>query len=485
MNWRLLCSALPLSCLSLCSLSGAYALAQDALPWPGTAPTNPSVASPTPFPAPNLAQVAAPGQRDAYVLGPGDQLQITVFNVPELTGPHTVLVDGTLSLPWVGDVDVQGMTLREATDLLTWRYSTLLTRPPQITLSLTTPRPVRVVVAGEVRRPGAYDISFADGGGSESVGISWPTLTQVIQTSGGVTEQADVRRIQVIRPNRSGGSSVLQVNLWDLIQSGNLEQDLRLRDGDRVIVSAAPRTPEEARRIAAANFSPQEPRLMRVAVAGEIRRPGTYSKEVAPGEVGPTLTEIIRESGGITEQADVRRVQVVRPTPTGEPMVLEANLWDLIQSGDIEQDLQLRDGDRVIVSAAAIPPGESLRIATSNFSPDSIMVQVAGEVPRGGNLELPVNASLNQAILAAGGLDSARVQSSSVELVRLNRDGTVLRRTYNVDLSSPPNDDNNPILRADDVVIVRRNTIARTTDWLNVLLAPFVGVATFLRLFGL
>lgn len=481
MNWRLFFSALPLSWLSLCYLPTAHGLAQDTIPWPST----PS-AAPLPSPAPYTAQATTLGQQpDAYVLGPGDQLQITVFNVPELTGAYTVLVDGTLSLPWVGDVDVQGMTLREATNLLTQRYSTLLTRPPQVTIGLAIPRPVRVVVAGEVRRPGAYDISFADGGGNESVGISWPTLTQVLQTSGGVTEQADVRRIQVIRPNRSGGSSVLQVNLWDLIQSGNLEQDLRLRDGDRVIVSAAARTPEEARRIAAANFSPQEPRLIRVAVAGEIRRPGTYSNEVAPGEVGPTLTEIIRESGGITEQADVRRVQVIRPTPTGEPMVLEANLWDLIQAGDLEQDVRLRDGDRVLVSAATIPPEESLRIATSNFSPDSIMVQVAGEVPRGGNLELPVNASLNQAILAAGGLDSPRARSSSVELVRLNRDGTVLRRTYNVDLSAPPNDDTNPILRADDVVIVRRNTLARTTDWLNVLVAPFVGVSTFLRLFGL
>jgi polysaccharide export outer membrane protein len=277
----------------------------------------------------------------------------------------------------------------------------------------------------------------------------------------------------------------MEVSLWDLIQSGNLDQDIPLRDGDRVMIFAAARSPEEDARIAAANFSPQDPRLMRVAVAGEIRRPGTYSKEVEPGEIGPTLTEIIRESGGITEQADVRRVQVIRPTPTGEPMVLESNLWDLIQSGDLGQDIRLRDGDRVIVSMATTSPEESLRIATSNFSPDNILVQVAGEVPRGGNIELPVNASLNQAILAAGGLDNPRARSSAVELVRLNRDGTVLRQTYAVDLAAPPNEETNPILRADDVVIVRRNVISRTTDWLNVLVAPFVGLSTFFRLFGL
>lgn len=429
-------------------------------------------------------QSASLGQRDAYVLGAGDQIQVSVFNVPEFSGSYTVLVDGTLSIPWLGNVDVDGMTLREATTLLTQRYGTMLTRPPQVTVTLATPRPVRVVVAGEVRRPGSYNISFTEGSSSDTSSLSWPTLTQVIQDAGGVTQQANVHHIQVIRPNRSGGATVMAVNLWELIQSGDLAQDLQLRDGDRVVVSAAARSPEEDVRIAAANFSPQDPRPMRVAVAGEIRRPGTYAREVAPGEVGPTLTEVIRGSGGITEQADVRRIQVIRPTPTGEPMVLEANLWDLIQSGDLEQDIRLRDGDRVIVSMATAPPEESLRIATSNFSPDNIVVQVAGEVPRGGNIELPVNASLNQAILAAGGLDNPRAQSSSVELVRLNRDGTVLRQTYDVDLSAPPNDQNNPILRADDVVIVRRNTIARTTDWLNVLVAPFLGVSTFLNLFG-
>lgn len=484
MHWRLFFTALPLSGLALCFLPTSQALAQASLPWSGP---EGSSSRPSPVPPPMVGatpQAASLGQRDAYVLGAGDQIQVDVFNVPEFSGSYTVLVDGTLSIPWLGNIDVDGMTLREATTLLTQRYAAMLTRPPQVTVTLTAPRPVRVVVAGEVRRPGSYSIRFTEGSSGEASSISWPTLTKVIQDAGGVTEQADVHRIQVIRPNRSGGTTVMAVNLWELIQSGDLAQDLQLRDGDRVVVSAAARSPEEDARIAAANFSPQAPRPMRVAVAGEVRRPGSYAREVAPGEVGPTLTEIIRTSGGITEQADVRRIQVIRPTPTGEPAILEANLWDLIQAGNLEQDIRLRDGDRVIVSMATTPPEESLRIATSNFSPDNIVVQVAGEVPRGGNVELPVNASLNQAILAAGGLDNPRARSSSVELVRLNRDGTVLRQTYDVDLSAPPNEQTNPILRADDVVIVRRNTLARTTDWLNVLAAPFVGVSTFLRLFG-
>jgi len=372
MPWRSFLLNVPLACLSVGLLGATSAMAQDSLPWPGAdyEPSSP-VAQPTTRPTQSTSQPLSPlGQNDAYVLGAGDQIQVDVFNVPEFSGSYTVLVDGTLSIPWLGSIDVQGLTLQETTNLLTQRYTSMLTRPPQMTVTLPKPRPVRVVVAGEVRRPGSYVISFEDGGAQET-SISWPTLTQVIRDAGGITEQADVRRVEVIRPHRSGQATVF-----------------------------------------------------------------------------------------------------------------EANLWDLIQAGDLDQDLRLRDGDRVIVSAAAIPPEESVRMATSNFSPDNISVQVSGEVPQRGTLELPVNASLNQAILAAGGLDNPRAQSSSVELVRLNRDGTVLRQTYDVDLSAPPNEVNNPILRADDVVIVRRNTLARTTDWINVLAAPFVGVSTFLRLFG-
>jgi len=371
MHWRLFFSALPLSGLAFFPLSMSQALAQSSLPF-----ADPESSREAPSPAPQPIVGSTPhspslGQRDAYVLGAGDQVQVDVFNVPEFSASYTVLVDGTLSIPLLGDVDVQGMTLLEATSLLTQRYAPMLTRPPQVTVTLESPRPVRVAVAGEVRRPGSYDIEFTPTGSGDGSSLSWPTLTQVIQGA-----------------------------------------------------------------------------------------------------------------GGVTEQADVRRVQVIRPTLTGEPTVLEANLWDLIQAGDLDQDIRLRDGDRVIVSVATAPPEELIRIATANFSPDKIMVQVVGEVSQGGSIELPVNASLNQAILAAGGLDNPRVQSSSVELVRLNRDGTVLRQTYDVDLSAPPNDQNNPILISDDVVIVRRTTIARTTDWLNVLLAPFVGVSTFIRLFG-
>lgn len=333
-------------------------------------------------PIPRILQIQGPGTAEssfpeAYVLGPGDRIRIDIFNIPEFSGPengtHEVLVDGTLSLPMAGVVAVQGLTLAETQAALTARYAPLLTRPPQLTVTLLSARPVRVVVAGEVNRPGTYTIELeAEAtGGSGGAGRQWPTLTQVIQEAGGITQQANIKDIQVRRPQLRG-DAVLTTSLWDLIRTGDISQDVRLRDGDTIVI------------------------------------------------------------------------------PT----------------------------------AVAILPEESVAISSANFSPAEMPVQVVGEVASPGGVTLPANATLNQAILAAGGFERSRAQSSTVQLVRLNPDGSVDQRTVEVDLAAAANDATNPILRPNDVVIVDRNTAAAAGDTLGLFLRPFTSLTTVLRLLG-
>jgi polysaccharide export outer membrane protein len=102
-----------------------------------------------------------------------------------------------------------------------------------------------------------------------------------------------------------------------------------------------------------------------------------------------------------------------------------------------------------------------------------------------GNVQVPPNTSLNQAILAAGGFKDPRAQTSSVDLIRLNPNGTVERRTLQVNLADSPNEETNPILRPDDVVMVARNDLAVTSDFLTLLLSPITSVTTILRILGL
>ena len=347
----------------------------------GTAPseTRPSTLRFMPV-DPAASPTPATGYLDqTYTLGSGDVIRVDIFNVPEFSadkGTYPVRVDGTIGVPLVGSVDVQGMTVEDLAQVLTARYAPLLTRPPRLTVTLVRARPVRIAVAGEVKRPGTYVIDFAG------------------QT--------------------------------------------------------------------------------------------TATTESFSGVQLPTLTEAIQASGGVTYQANVRDIEVIRPQRSGQDLVLRANLWDLIQRGDLDQDLRLRDGDRVIVPIVTNPPeSDSVQVARANFSPESMNVQVVGEVVKAGNVEVPPNASLNQAILAAGGFKDPRAQTSSVDLVRLNPNGTVERRTLQVSLADSPNEQTNPILRPDDVVMVARNNLAVTSDFLTLLLSPITSVTTILRILGL
>jgi polysaccharide biosynthesis/export protein len=334
----------------------------DRAPLPGE---NPGVVPP-------LGGQMAAGFSETYVLGPGDRIRIDIFNIPEFSGPengvHEVLFDGTLTLPLAGPLVVQGQTLAEAQAALTQHYAPLLARPPRLTVTLLSARPVRVVVAGEVNRPGTYTIDLETEAGG---GRQWPTLTQVIQSAEGITQQADVRAVQVRRPQRQG-DAVLTSNLWDLIRTGDISQDVRLRDGDTIVV--------------------------------------------------PQVTTLV--------------------------------------------------------------PEEAVAIASANFSPAEMAVQVVGEVANPGSVALPANATLNQAILAAGGFDTSRAQNTTVQLVRLNPNGSVDQRTIPVDLAAAVNDTTNPLLRPNDVVMVARNRTAAVGDTLGLILRPLTALTAVFRLFG-
>ncbi|MDP8933907.1 MAG: polysaccharide export protein, partial [Cyanobacteriota bacterium] len=94
-------------------------------------------------------------------------------------------------------------------------------------------------------------------------------------------------------------------------------------------------------------------------------------------------------------------------------------------------------------------------------------------------LRLPANATLNQALVSRGffGYENTRARRDKVELVRLNNDGTATKRTIEVDLSQGINEESNPQLRNNDMIIVSRSGFANLVDRMNTVLGP-VGPAT-------
>ena len=426
-----------------------------------------------------------PPPEAAYTLGSGDIVNVDIFRIPQYSGESQVLVDGSLNLPLVGKVNVKGLSLEAASSVISNRYSQYLKRPI-ITLSLISSRPIQIGIAGEVGRPGSYTVDRNNNQSSR--------LSQLIETAGGITQSADLYQIQIKRFGPAGQETIT-ANLLDLIQNGNLNQDIILRDGDSVFVPTASSRLENGALLADASFASDVSQPVNIAIIGEVYRPGPYTLQGGivrtgdagvPGSAGSsstptTVTRAIQVAGGIKPEADIRQVQVVRSTRTGTPQVFDVDLFSLLRDGDLNQDAILQEGDTVFVPmATAITPAEVGELASASFSPDSIRVNVVGEVEQPGTAELPPNTPLSQAILAAGGFNN-RASRGSAELVRINEDGTVERSKLDVDFAEGIDEENNPLLRNNDVVIVNRNGLARVADSIGTITSPLGGIFSIFR----
>ncbi|MGD1949056.1 MAG: polysaccharide biosynthesis/export family protein [Leptolyngbyaceae cyanobacterium] len=346
---------------------------------PAVAQTTSRETFPSPQTAPSLPQLPTSSETgslvdDTYILGIGDTLRVDIFNIPDYSGDFRVLSGGSLNIPVVGSIFVEGLSVAQATEQIEQSLADYVRRP-NVTLSVIGTRPMQIAIAGEVRRPGAYQVS--EGGGAAEL----PTLTQAIELADGITQLADIRQIEVKR--RLPGSSSPLSNRTDGLQT------------------------------------------------------------------------------------------------------IPINLWDLLKEGDLSKDLQLQDGDRIIIPTAnTLSAGEVTELATASFSPDQITINVVGEVGSPGSVLVPPNTPLNQAILAAGGFNN-RARKGTVNLVRLNPNGTATERELEVDFAQGVSEDTNPSLRPNDTIIVQRSGLARTSDTFGGILAPLNFGLNILRLFGL
>lgn len=447
------------------------------------------------------AATSATTAETAYTLGAGDRIRIDLFQAPQYSGEQEVQVDGSLNLPLVGKVSVRGLTIEQATATLSSVYAQYLRRPT-VTISLLQRRPIQIGVAGEVQSPGTYTVPI----NAETNQL--PRVTQMLETAGGITQIADLRQVQIRRPQPTGGEQIINVNLWELLQTGNLAFDATLRDGDTIFVPETSVNLAEAPLLNNTSFSGDVNQPVNVSIVGEIYRPGTYTvtgsavratEAGLPGQnqnqssVGgpPTVTRAIQVAGGIKPLANIRRVQVKRLTRSAQEQVFEVDLWALLTNGDARQDAVLQSGDTIIIPAvSALDPADASALGSASFAPDKIQVNVVGEVIQPGIVQLAPNTPLNQAILAAGGFDNRRARKGNVQLIRLNTDGTVSRQVIEVDFAEGISETNNPALRNSDVVIVSRTGWASFSDTVSDIADPLENVFSifslpfrFLRLF--
>ncbi|NJM44761.1 MAG: hypothetical protein HC860_00270 [Alkalinema sp. RU_4_3] len=299
-----------------------------------------------------------------YTLAIGDRINVAIASVPEFSAVYQVMVDGRITLPVIGQVDVQGMTEPEAAQHIAQRYT-------------------------------------------EAQVLVKPTITVV------------------------------------LAEMSNLH----------------------------------------IAVLGEVNRPGAYVMTPQNGEL-PTLTEIIEKAGGITQQTDLQRIQIRRQQRPGKERVIQTSLWKLLTTGDLSQDLAIRDGDSIFLQAAQnIPSDVALTVGRSNVGQAEIQVNLLGEVLTPGLKAVPIGTSLNQAILMAGGLTD-QAKKKSIELLRLNPNGTVSRQKIAFNYNQSIDAQLNPILQNRDVILVDRSMSAKLTNKIGNILTPINSVLSLFNVFS-
>ena len=182
---------------------------------PGTGP--PRAAATT------AAFVATP-ENSAYKIGPLDALDISVFQVPDLTKTVQVADTGTINLPLVGEIPVAGRTAQEVEHDLTARLGAKYLQNPQVTVYVKDYNSAQVTVDGEVKKPGVYPLK----GGKTS-------LTQVVAEAGGMDPNSDWTVLVLRQSDGKRSAAKFDVNA---IQKGEAE-DPTVQAGDRIVAGTS------------------------------------------------------------------------------------------------------------------------------------------------------------------------------------------------------------------------------------------------------
>ena len=236
------------------------------------------------------------------------------------------------------------------------------------------------------------------------------------------------------------------------------------------------------------------PRPITFSVIGEVERPGMYTfstperNYLADIPKMPTkLVNAIREAGGITQNANLKKVSILRKLSgdKNEYKEINVNLLELIYNGNHMHNPMLFDGDIIKISKANSLPSELMTIANANFSPQTIKVSVIGKVENPGSIEVSPNTPLNQAVLLAGGPLSWKSNKGNVELFRVNKDGSAFRKKFKINLSQDISNEYNPPLMNKDIIKVNSSSINTIGEGIKTITDPLSGLVTAFTLLKL
>lgn len=428
-----------------------------------------------------------------YILGPDDQIQVSVYGVQEYNGNLQISPEGVVSIPNVGEVKLAGLTIEAATQKLksvmgNSVYSYLKSGGSKLSVTLSKIKTISITIIGS-NRPGNYRVS------------SFSSVFNALFAAGGPSANGSFREIELLRSNKL----IKKIDLYRFLLEGDQSDNLGLKDNDviripvyktRVEIQGQVKRPgifevlpgetiskvleyatgftdmaykasikvfqrndkdREVRDLLAVDYNKFQPKAgdvyvvsktlnkfqNRVTLTGAVFRPDVY-------EITPNLkvADLIRRADGLKQDAYTDRGQIVR---------YQEDLTKSIISFDIKKALIADESNNLLLQKE-----DSVIISSVHDLKDVFKVTIQGEVRMPGEYDYLSKLTLKDLIMQAGGFTDAAFQS--VEIARLlKRDSMALNderssMLINVSVSKETLGDanNNITLRPFDVITVRR-----------------------------
>jgi protein involved in polysaccharide export with SLBB domain len=270
---------------------------------------------------PNL-RIATPKN---YIIGPDDKLIIDLTGDNEVNYNLGVSTEGVIAIPFVGRVTVGGLNIEQASAKIKTAmakiYASLSRGRTSLAINLGNIRSIKVIITGQVVKPGTYTIS------------SLSTVYNALYASGGPAENGTFRNIQIIRNDKV----VATVDVYDFLLKGIQKNNIRLQDQDVINIPVYQK---------------------RVALSGELKQPALF--ELAKNE---TLQDAINFAGGFTPQAYQAKIKSFVNTSKERKIIdidQEAYRVHMPQNGDkyVVEAILDRFQNRVEIIGAVFRPGQ-------------------------------------------------------------------------------------------------------------------------------
>ncbi|MFE3848017.1 SLBB domain-containing protein [Flavobacterium sp. LB3P45] len=438
-----------------------------------------------------------------YVLGPGDELQISVYGVQEFNASVPVTMEGKVNIQYVGQIPVSGMTIEAATQKIKGAiarvYSTVASGQSQVGVSLSRIRTIRVTIIGS-KQPGNYSIS------------SLATVYNALFLGGGPGKNGSYRNIELLRDNKVYRS----VDIYRFLVNGDQSDNVGLKDNDviripaynqRVTVEGQVKRPGifemkkgetfadllsfasgfnefaytasvnvlqktdkefKVRDVKFAEFNTYKPlsgdvfrvtKILnrfenRIKIDGAVFRPDTYSFYE-----GMRVSDLIAKAEGLKEDAYSNRARIIRLKSDLTTEIVNVNLVKALE-GDLEADVALKKEDIVTVYSIL------------DFV-EEYKITIDGEIKKPGIYDYHENLTLNDLLVQAGGLTGSA--SKRVEVARMIQSEEIddanpnKAELFNIEITADNNEQlKNFDLKPFDVVNIRKMAVYEKPEMVTI-----------------